>query len=293
MLLQVLVEASLLLAALAVSYALLKRRVLDFKFVLSRTLVVATVSLIVVAAFVLLEYVLGSALSDVSRTTGVVANVLLALFLGVSMRYIHKRVDVVIDSLLFRKRNEDERALREFSHEAAYVTEREALLDRAIDAVRRHTDARGAALMLDGNGTYSTVRAFGTGAQSAVDENDAALLALRAWHKPIDPHHYATAINGALALPMLARGRLAGVLTLGERAGGEAYAPDEVEALAQLAHGVGTALETLSTANGEADSVPLLKAIALQQAEIVAELRAVHDALTARNQLGVAELPDS
>lgn len=81
-----------------------------------------------------------------------------------------------------------------------------------------------------------------------VDENDAAILALKTWHKPLDPHHYVTSLEGALALPMLGRGRLLGVLALllGERVGGEAYAPDEVEALSHLAHGVGAALDVLS-----------------------------------------------
>ena len=46
---------------------------------------------------------------------------------------------------------------------------------------------------------------------------------------------------------MVARGHLIGVILLGERAGGEAYAPDEVHALEQFARGVGSALETLAT----------------------------------------------
>lgn len=278
--LQALTAGSSLLAAAAVSYALLKRRVLDFEFVLSRTLVVASVSLIVVAAFVLLEYVLGSVLKDASRTTGVVANALLALVLGVSMSYIHKRVDAVVEAILFRKRREDERALRDFSHEAAYVTEPEALLDRAIDVVHRHTDARSASLMLDGAGYYSPLRAFGAAAQADVDENDGAILALRTWHKPLDPHHYTTALSGALALPMLGRGRLVGVLLMGERAGGEAYAPDDVQALSQLAHGVGAALDSLSVRAGDSEMTVLLQTIASGQAAIIAELQALREART-------------
>jgi GAF domain-containing protein len=62
----------------------------------------------------------------------------------------------------------------------------------------------------------------------------------------VDPHHYATGLRGALAVPMLTRGRLFGVLLLGERTGGEAYAPDEVEAISLFAHGVGSALDALS-----------------------------------------------
>jgi GAF domain len=245
--LQVLSSASVLLGAFLVTYALLKRRVLDLGFVLNRTIVVAIVSLIVVTAFVLLERVLGGAVEGVNHATGLIANAGLALVLGVSLRYIHRRVDAFVDAVLFRKRHYDEHALRDFSNEVACITETGALLDQAIAKVERHTDAREAALLFATNGAYATVRSFGDSAPRDVDENDAAILALKTWHRPLDPHQYATALRGALALPLLARGRLLGVLWLGERAGGEAYAPDEVEALSQFAHGVGAALDVLSS----------------------------------------------
>jgi hypothetical protein len=251
----------MLVGAFAVSYALLKRRVLDLEFVLSRTLVFATISLIVVVAFVLLEWLLGTVLSGVSHVTGLVANASLALVLGVSMSYIQKRVDAFVDTVFFRKRHDDERALRDFSKEAAYVTDSNALLDAAIAKVESHTDARSGVLLLDGDGAYGAVRSFGDGEPPAIRENDGAILALKTWHKPLDPHHYETALRGALALPMLARGRLLGVLLLGERAGGEAYAPDEVEALSQFAHGVGSALDALAERTSDGDILSRLDEI--------------------------------
>jgi hypothetical protein len=45
---------------------------------------------------------------------------------------------------------------------------------------------------------------------------------------------------------MSARGRLVGVLAIGPKRLGESYAPDEREAIAQLAHGVGIALDVLT-----------------------------------------------
>jgi hypothetical protein len=271
----------LLLGAGAVTFALLKRRVLDLEFVVSRTLVVATVSLIVVAAFVLLEWLLGSAVAHVSRTTGLIANAGLALALGLSVNYIHKRVDAFIEALFFRKRREDERALLDFSREAAYVTDSDELVDRAIETVEHHTDARSGAILLDGAGAYTVARSFGNGLSALVGENDGAILALKTWHRPLDPHHYSTSMEGALALPMLARGRLLGVLLLGERAGGEAYAPDEVEALSQLAHGVGSAMDALSIHAG--DSIAALReSLASIAAEIVSlgtAIRALPDSI--------------
>jgi len=244
-------EAFLLLGAFAVTYALIKRRVLDTGFLLGRTLVFGIVSLIVVTAFVLLEWILGLTFAGASHATGLIANAALALVLGVSLNYIHRRVDTFVDAVFFRKRYDDERALRDFSHEAAFVTEREVLLDQAVEKIRSHTDARNAALLVRDDREYKAARGFGD-VPVAIGENDPAILALKVRHKPFDPHAYSTDMRGDLAVPMVARGQLVGVILCGERESGEAYAPDEIEALSEFAHGVGSALDGLG--NGTRDS---------------------------------------
>jgi hypothetical protein len=237
----------LFLGALAITYALLKRRVLDFEFILSRTLTVAIVSAIVLASFVLLEWLLGTVLAGASHATGLIANGALALVLGLSLRYVHRHVDKFIDVTFFRKRYDDERALRDFAKEAPFITQVPALLDRAIETLERHTATRSAAILLGGDGRYSTVRSFGETSSMSIDENDGAIVALKAWHKSLDPHYYHSALPGALALPIFVSGKLNGVVVLGEREGGEAYAADEIEALSQFADGVGSAMGGLST----------------------------------------------
>jgi hypothetical protein len=267
-----------LLSGGVVTYALLKRRVLDFEFVLSRTVVVATISAIVVASFILLEFLLNSVLSGVSHATGLVANAALALVLGLSLNPLHKRVDDAVERLLFHKRHEDERALVEFGREAAFVTNEDALLDRTIENLRAHTDARSAAIFLDGTGHFASARSFGDGIQSEIDENDAAVLALKARHEPIDPHRYSSALSGALALPMLARGRVCGIMLLGERAGGEAYAPDEVAALSSMSQGVGSALDVLTVSDGRSHA-SIADAVREQVAPLREQLDAIAKAL--------------
>lgn len=259
--------------ALAVTYALLRRRVLDLGFFLSRTIVVATISLIVVAAFVLLEWMLGTVVAGVSHTTGIVANAALALVLGLSLHFIHQRVDAAVDSIFFRKRHEDEQSLRDYAKEAAFITDVPILLDQTIGRLERHTDALGAAILVDGAGLFTAARSYGDSQRLPVSENDEAILALKAWHRPVDPHHYQTVLQGALALPMLARGRLLGVLLLDERAGGESYAPDEVEALSTLAHGVGSSLDALTTNDSSANALlALTDAINALRADIAQRL---------------------
>ncbi|MFY9664226.1 MAG: hypothetical protein WAK19_07210 [Candidatus Cybelea sp.] len=267
------ISIAALAGAALVTYALLGRRVLDVGFVLSRTIVVAIVSLIVLVSFILLEWALGTVLAGASHATGIAANVALALALGLSMTFIHRRVDDAVDRLMFRKRHDDERALHDFAREAAFVTDPESLLDRAIENVRDHTDARAAALLVRQNGGYRAVRSFGD-APAQAGENDAAVLALKAWHKPLDPHRYTTVLFGDLALPMSARGQLLGIVLCGERAGGEVYAPDEIEALTQFAFGVGSALDTLTVDYGDTQ-----RRILKLQEEILDQLRVIATAI--------------
>jgi GAF domain-containing protein len=171
----------------------------------------------------------------------------LALSLGLSIRYVHARVEHLVDNVFFRKRHEDERALSDFSREAAYFTAADVLLDELMRRIELHTDARSGRLFLNHESMFVTVRALGESHGAVeIDENDSAIVALKTWHKPLDPHQYSTAMRGVLALPMLTRGTLLGVLVLGERLGGEAYAPDEVQVLTDVAQAVGSAFGALS-----------------------------------------------
>lgn len=229
---------------IVLTYAALNRRLIDIGFVLNRTVVFAIVSSIVVAVFVIVEWAAGAWLVNQSHTTSAIVGMLVALALGFSVRYIHRYVDAGVDRMMFRKRYEDETALRQFAHEASFISDRDALLDRSLQTVLAHTTAESADIYAR-NGSRGYRPASG-GTRAPVDENDPAIVALSAWHKPIDLHDVSESrLCGELAFPITSRGRLIGVLVCGPKRDGESYAPDESDALMTLAHGVGGALDVL------------------------------------------------
>jgi hypothetical protein len=255
----------LLTAPVALTYAALSRRLIDVGFVLNRAAVFTIVSAIVIGAFILAEWAAGAWLASATRTTSAVIGMVVALGLGVSLRYIHSYVERFVDRVFFSKRHEDESALRRFAHEASYISDRSTLLDRTVQAVKEHTSADDAAILVR-NGTASY--AFATdGRRAEVSENDPGIVALRAWNKPIDFHAFSDSqLRGEFAFPMISRGELVGALICGVKRDGEAYAPDESEALLALAHGVGTALDTLSSqSNGAIESIREMQALMLQE----------------------------
>jgi len=241
------------LLPIGLTYAVLSRRIVDLDYVVNRATVFSVISLFVVGVFVIVEWAFSTWASSASHTTSLAVNVAVALALGLSIRFIHARVEYGVDRIFFRKRHEDEVALRRFAREAAYITEPDALLDRTVKVVEQHTEARRVELLiLDGAREYVPVR--GDGAAKSVDENDPAVLAMRTWHDPVDLHRYETALKGESAFPMSARGRLLGILVCGAKRGGEAYAPDESEALTAVAQGVGSALGVLKSDRADMQS---------------------------------------
>lgn len=256
-----------ILTPMTLTYVALSRRLLDIGFVLNRTAVLAIISAIVIAAFVIIEWIANEWL-NANHTTSAIVGMVAALTLGLSMRYLYRFVDRFVDRVLFRQRHEDEAALRRFAHEAAFITDRTTLFERALLAVRASTRAEGSILLTDDD--------------EGIDENDPALVALRAWHKSVDLERFPTsALKGQFAFPMVARGRLVGDLICGSKHDSEIYAPDEAEALQSLADGVANALSLLSQ-NGETLNDSLIVSIADLRAAIK-ELRDISSATARAN----------
>ena len=227
---------------LLLTYALLSRRVLDLGFVLNRAAVFSGVSIVLLGVFVLAEWLLGDWLKGASHTTNIVVAAILALGLGLSIRFVHTRVEQVLDALLFRKRHEDERAILNFAQQAPFVTDSELLISRTVEVLERHADASFVTLALSN----------GCGWFGDVDENDRAILALRARNRTLDLHTVETKLRGEFAYPMVARGRLVGALVVGPKRSQESYDPDEMTAIAEVARSVAGALDALYTNGGTA-----------------------------------------
>jgi hypothetical protein len=236
---------ALLAIPFGLTYAILRHRVFGVVFVINRAVVYAVVSAVVVAAFLIAEWLLSLAFSQYDRTANLIAELCVALALGFSIRFIHARVDRVVDDLFFRARHLAEAAIRRFAHEADLVTDADDLLDKTVDVVSRYGDASAVAVYLRReNGTYEPARST-FDETKPIGENDWALLEMRAWHQPVELPGMRSDLPGDSAFPLRVRGRLTGALVCAAKRSGESYAPDERDALRVLAHAVGQALDIL------------------------------------------------
>lgn len=134
-----------------------------------------------------------------------------------------------------------------FARQVHFIEDRVTALERAVDAVQSATGAVWvAAYTPDADGLFTCGAAAGDmpfGALDAVDQDDEALVALRAERGALDAPG-GSLLAGALVLPFIAAGRIRGLIAVGSVP--YAYTAGEREGLAAVATEVGLALEVLN-----------------------------------------------
>ncbi len=236
---------TLIVIPVGLAYVILRHRVIDVGFVLNRAAVYGVVSIFIVGVFVVVETLLAKYVESTSHLTSTAVQLAVALALGFSIRAIHGRADRFVDNVLFRARHQAEAAIRTFAHDAPYITDERVLGERCIETVVHHAGARGAGIWLrDASGAYRPVQSTFAD-PCAADENDAALVGMRARRVIVEPARIRSTLPGVLAFPMVVRGELIGTLVCGPKTVDESYAPDEIDALEALCTAVGHAYDAL------------------------------------------------
>jgi hypothetical protein len=248
---------SVLVVPVSLAYAILRYRVFDVAFVLNRTLVYALTSALVLVALAAMEFLSERFLSTLTHAESIAVQFLIALGVIVSVRLVHRRVDQVVDRVLFRTRHEQEAALLRFATTAQFYTAQEPLIRDTIDALVRFGRVDGAAIYLAGEAGMECMRSTFAAPRAAIDENDPAYVALRAHREEIDTYGFATAFPGARLYPMILAGRFAGVVAIGERESGESMPPDIDEAIRRIAAAVTIALAAIESDRIRQENVTL------------------------------------
>jgi hypothetical protein len=231
-------------------YAVLRHRVVDVSVVLSRTLVYAMTTSLVLGLFALLESLVER--SALGQDASLVLELAVPLGLGAGLSTVHRRIEVTVERLVFWRQYRTESALRSFAQECAFITQPEKLLDLTVIQIARHTGATRVALYERTPEGYARVRQHGGSAlpaQVAVD--DFAFVKLRARNAAVDLDDTQSDLGqDGYAFPLMVRGNLLGALVVGERPG-ERFAADERELLFGVAHEVGMALFALRALESE------------------------------------------
>ncbi len=225
-------------------YTVLRHRVIDVSFVISRALVYTATTSIIIGIFAAMNGVVEHA--TLGHGANLALELLVPLLLGIGFNTLRIRIDSYASRLFFRRRYRAETALNEFAQSSAFIKEPGNLLDLAVEQVFRHSGAQGVALYEDGDNGYARSRHKGKQEfRELIATDDLAFVRLRAGELEVDLHDLDSTLGQeGYVFPMSVRGSVIGALVCGPRPG-EAYTADERKLLAHVANQVGVALHAL------------------------------------------------
>jgi hypothetical protein len=273
---------SMLALAVAVAYGVLRSRVLDVSFAISRTLVYTILTTIVVGVFALIDFVSSKLLERLQIT--LLLEVCAALAFALWLNALHARIDRFVDRVLFRRRylaqERLERVGRTLAHAESAPFVDEALVVEPCDALAL---ASAAVFRRAESGAYE--RAFARaweGAAVTFGSDDRLVVNLLAELATVEltgirrpqaemPGGIAQPL---LALPLVVRHELNGFVLYGGHVGGEGLDPDEAGVLKQLVHAAAGAYEHIRTKAviAELDELRTENAILLREQQLLREV---------------------
>ena len=261
---------------IALAYAVVRHRVIDVNFLVSRTIVYGVITALVVTVFGVVDWFFNSYLS--LTKAGTAAEIASAVGLGFWLKALHGRVDAFVDAVFFRRRHQAERRLfrlaKALPHATTIDAVQETLVERAADAL----ELMSAAMFLKArSGDFERVRAVGWQDRGAdfLAADDVLVLQLSAEQQPLSLAHadyHRDAMPGGnahptIAVPVAVRNELRAFVLYGPHRRGDDLDPDEIATLSALAAGASAALD-------HAEAARLRKQIE-ETASVVKEMEAM------------------
>jgi hypothetical protein len=235
----------------ALAYAVLRHRVLDIGFALNRGVVYAVLTTIIICVVGLVDWLTSRLLNQERLALAIEA--VATILVGVSLNWLHGRVERIVDQTVFRKRHVAERriehrieALRfaatDSSIDDALAGDAPEILDLASAAVFRRVVSGGPFLRIAAHG-------WGDSDVDAVDPDSllvrtilaverSIILADLAISHPGMPHGSATPV---LAIPINAQHELLGFALFGNDREGGSLDPTQISLLARLVNAASNA----------------------------------------------------
>ena len=201
---------------IAVAYAVLKHRVIDVRFFVSRALVYGLITTVAVAILALLDWAVAKRLEE--TRLGLVVEIVGALAIGIGLHRMHAIIDNLVDRFVFRSIHEAQLHLDGIADAMMF-----ARSTHAIDEMVTTETAR--ALQLE---SVSVIREF--------DPDDSLALRLHAGRVTIER-------GDCLAMPLLVRHQLIGYVLYSHHTNGAAIDPNERSILESLTARAATAYD--------------------------------------------------
>ncbi len=263
---------------LTVAYAVVRRRVFDIQFVISRALVYAGITSIVAGAFLLLDWFMSKQFAQTRFT--LTAEIILALAVGSWLNLLHRNVDRFVDSTFFRQRHLAESRLAKAAGAVLHAESHEVVDRFLVHEPVRALELTSAAIFhrdqAAGHFTREVAVCWDHIKTKELTANDPLVLHLLAEEAPVRlvdvvwPSDASPTSVGdsVLAVPVLLRDQLVAIVLYGPHRSGADIDPDEVRGVLLLVERAGAAYDHIEARTLREQVTSLIRERDAKQREI-------------------------
>lgn len=228
---------------LTVGYAVIRHRVIDVNFVVSRAIVYSIMTTLLVMFFAFIDWLLGKELA--AGNLALTTEVTLAIAAGLGLDRLHRVIDHSVNSVLFRRRRAAIYRLAKLARKLEDAASASAVDELLVNEPSQALSLTSSAIFRRSeDGSYMRRASQGWAEQhaQALHPTEPLVLKLSSIKKPVRidklPWDRASFPGGpaqpALALPITIRGKNVAIGLYGAHSGGEDLAPDEIGAIDRL-----------------------------------------------------------
>jgi hypothetical protein len=228
---------------IATAYAVIRHRVLDLQFALSKAVVYGILTTAVVGIFAVIDNGIGRIVSS-SRLTAA-AEVVATIAITLTLNRAHKIVDEFVDRVLFRQRHLAEERVARVARTLPHIDSLEMIGRLMVEEPVAAFHLRSGALFVKNPaGDFARLRTAGWPEvlDVTLTREDLIVLELDAEHDVVPIHDQTWArfardvasVRAVVAMPIALRRELVAIAIYGAHANGVDLDPDEVRALASL-----------------------------------------------------------
>ena len=263
-------------------YSIFRYRLMDIDLVVKRSLLYALVTGMLAGLYLLLVYLISSAMSyAIGAEASQLVNVFAFVILAFAFDPLKRKAQDWIDRFFYQERYNYQRALLEFSQELPSKMHLDEILDSIISRISTTMHVQKVAVVLcdDQEGCSSASKNIDAADCSFGREPDGLLAALRDTRTPksfallaTEPEYYT--INEedkgklrrsgvVLSVPMFLQGRLIGALNVGSKMSGKVYSQEDIDLLSTVAGQAAIAVENARLHKSEIEMQRIEEELAL------------------------------
>jgi hypothetical protein len=254
---------------IALVYAILRRHVIDVRFVISRTVVYAIITTLVVGLIGVVDWATSVYLHEARFAMALDALVTIAL--GFLLHRTYRWLEYAVDFFLFRRKHEGEAYLQRLARTLSFAQTEESVDHALVDAPCDKFDLVAAALFRLRSGVFAPIYAAGwnTLELPAFERDDDAVRFLMAEHTRLYLTELHARVHGAsfesgtapaVAIPIFEGNSLTGFALYALHRDGTKLDPDELETLERLCETAAQAYTGIELAQYRSFTAPSLAA---------------------------------